>query len=318
MRATLGTNYRMLLSNLDRISGNMYQTREQSVTGKRVNRPSDDPVAIRPILHYRSQIEMSERYRTHLEFAGGDLELLDSNLDQLENIMVRAKELGISAISGAANDQDRQTFADQIGSLFEEMMHTANAQINAKYVFSGFRENTAPFSENPAYSSDNYDASDSTTWPVIYNGDGNAKTIEAGPEKPIRIGLTGCELFLGDADNDQAVDADGIDLFAVLKNFEYAIRGNNQAGMNNGLAQLETGAEQVRRLRSLMGNNAQRIEMAAEQFDEASVEFKEILSSYEDANILEVFSRLDQQEIALEAALNVTAKVSRLSILDFM
>jgi flagellar hook-associated protein 3 FlgL len=109
-----------------------------------------------------------------------------------------------------------------------------------------------------------------------------------------------------------------MNLFAVLKNFEHAIRENDYTKMNEGLENLENGAEQVRRLRGQMGNNAQRIEKATEQLYEASIEFKQIISRYEDADILDVYSRLVQQETAFEAALNVTSRVSKLSILDFM
>jgi flagellar hook-associated protein 3 FlgL len=132
------------------------------------------------------------------------------------------------------------------------------------------------------------------------------------------VALTGSELFLGDADNDQIVDPGEFNLFAVLKNFEDAIRDNDPARLNEGLENLENGAEQVRRLRGQMGNNAARIEKASVQLAEASVEFQQVLSSYEDADLLDVFSRLAQSETAFEAALNITAKVSRLSILDFM
>lgn len=318
MKTTLGMNYRMLSSHLENISSKMYRLREQSTTGKKVNKPSDDPGAIRPILNYRTQIQTTGRYLNHIQMAKGEMELLDSNLDQVESIMVRAKELGISAINGAANDEDIRTFANQVNGLFKEMLQIANGQTNGKYVFSGYLDKTVPFAENTAYDSDDYHPADSSTWPVEYNGDKHARTLEVAPEMRIQVGLTGNELFLGDADNDQAVDSGSLNLFAVLKNFEDALVSNNTAEMNTGLEQLEQGAEQVRRLRGQMGNNAQRIERAEMQLNEASIEFKEVLSSYEDADWLDVFSQLVQQETAFEAALNVTSRVSKLSILNFM
>jgi flagellar hook-associated protein 3 FlgL len=318
MKATMGMNYRVLSSELQNISNRLYDLRQQSATGKKLNKPSDNPGVIRPLLNFRVQSEVTERYLNHLAVAQGNVQLLDSGMDHIEDIMVRAKELGIAAISAGANDEDRKTYANQIGMLFDELLQAANNQNNGQYVFAGFQDKVAPFTENPAYDPDAYAPDDSSTWPVIYNGDNNIKMVEIAHGKSVRIALTGNELFLGDVNNDQEVDPGNIDLFAVLKNFEHAIRENDYTKMNDGLENLENGAEQVRRLRGQMGNSAQRIEKATEQLYEASIIFKQIISNYEDADILDVYSRLVQQETAFEAALNVTSRVSKLSILDFM
>jgi flagellar hook-associated protein 3 FlgL len=318
MKATLGMNYRALSSELQNISNRLYSFRQQAVTGKKLNKPSDNPGAIRPLLQYRVQSEMTDRNLDHMAVAQGNLQLLDSDLDHIEEILVRAKELGIAANNGSNNNEDRKTYASQIDMLFDELLQASNRQTNGQYVFAGYQDKTVPFTMNPAYDPETYDPNDSSTWPVDYNGDSNVKTIEMAYGKNIQIALTGNDLFLGDADNNHKVDSGGMDLFAVLKNFEYAVRTNDQAKMNEELDHLENAAEQVRRLRGQMGNNARRIEKATEQLNEASIEFKQIISRYEDADILDVYSQLVQQETAFEAALNITARVSKLSILNFM
>jgi flagellar hook-associated protein 3 FlgL len=317
-KATLGMNYRTLSAHLERMSGKMLDLRQQAATGKKINRPSDDPGAIRPVLHYRIQTASTERYANHISMAKGEMEVLDSSLDQLENILVSAKETGIAVINGSVNDADRATYADQISQLYDEMMQVANTQNSEKYVFSGYEESTRPFTENAGYDPALYDPANEATWAVSYHGDANAKSLEIAPGKKVQTGLTGRELFLGDADSDGAVDAGAVDLFSLLKDFEHAIRSNDEAALSTGLDRLEQGAEQVRRLRGRMGNNAWRIERAGRHMDDAAIEFKEIISGYEDADALKVFSDLVQHETAFEAALNVTTRVSRLSILDFM
>jgi flagellar hook-associated protein 3 FlgL len=318
MKATMGMNYRALSSELQQISNRLFDLRQHAATGKKFNKPSDNPSAIRPLLHYRGQTETADRYLNHMSVAQGEIKLLDSGLDHIEEIMVRAKELGIAAMSGSTNDEDRKTYANQIGMLFDELLQASNSQANGQYVFAGYQDKTVPFTENPAYDPDAYAPDDPSTWPVIYQGDNNLKMLEIAHGKSVQVALTGNELFLGDADNDQEVDSGNMNLFAVLKNFEHAIRENDYTKMNEGLENLENGAEQVRRLRGQMGNNAQRIEKATEQLYEASIEFRQIISRYEDADVLDVYSRLVQQETAFEAALNVTSRISKLSILDFM
>lgn len=318
MKATLGMNYRMLSSNLESLSNKMYDLREQSATGKKMNKPSDDPGSVKPVVSYKDKLASTERYVEHIGVAQGEMQVLDSNLDQVENIMVAAKEAGTSVVNGSLNEQDRQTYADKVGQLFDEMMQMANTQNNGKYLYSGYQESTAPFSENAAYSAEDYNADNAATWAVNYHGDSNAKQVEIGPDKQIQTAVTGNALFLGDADNDGAVDAGRADLFSTLKNLENAIRTNDADAMQAGLDHLEQGADQVRRIRGRMGNNAARIERANQYMTDASLEFQEVISDYEDADVLEVLSEMLQHETAFKAALNVTTRVSRLSILDYM
>ncbi len=314
MKATLGMNYRMLGYNLESISNKLYDLRQQSVTGKKLNKPSDDPAAIRPVLLYGAQSKMTERYLNHMAVAKGSMELLDSSLGHIGEIMVRAKELGIASISGTVNDEDLQIFANQIAALFDEMLQVANSQSTGQFIFAGYKDKTIPFTKNTDYNPD-----DPSTGPLMYyHGDNNIKTVEIAPGNHIQISLTGNALFLGDADNNGEVDPGAVNLFSVLNNLEIAVRGNDLENISEGLNLLETGAEQVRRLKGQMGNNAWRIDRATEQLEIASIEFKQIISRYEDADIIDVYSRLVQQETAFEAALNVTAKVARLSILNFM
>ena len=134
MKATLGMNYRMLSSNIEDMSNKMYDLREQSATGKKMNKPSDNPGAIKPLLDYRLKMTSTERYIEHIGEAKGEMNILDSNLDQVENIMVAAKEAGIAVVNGSLGDADRQTYADKIAHMFDEMMQMANTQKDRKSV----------------------------------------------------------------------------------------------------------------------------------------------------------------------------------------
>lgn len=88
--------------------------------------------------------------------------------------------------------------------------------------------------------------------------------------------------------------------------------------MDEMLATLESTADQSRSARGLMGNNAQRIETSREHLEGVKVDLAQILSRYEDVDIIDVITEITQTETALEAALNVTGKVSQLSIMDYM
>ena len=75
MRATQTTTYRSLQAFLDRTSDKLASLQLQAATGKRMNRPSDDPTAISPVLSARTQIKASDRY----------IETIATGLDRVDN-----------------------------------------------------------------------------------------------------------------------------------------------------------------------------------------------------------------------------------------
>jgi flagellar hook-associated protein 3 FlgL len=311
MRATQTTTYRSLQSFLDRTSDKLASLQLQAATGKRVTRPSDDPTAISPILSARTQIQTSDRYIETIESGLDKIDGADGYLDGIENTLVRIKEIGIATVNGSLNANDMQTFADEVHQLRESLLDDANAQIDGKYLFSGFAEKTAPFSLNP-----NYPATASN--PVNYNGDYGVLEFEISPNELIKVNMTGNSLMLGDINNDGAVDAGAVDVFALVTSLEEELRANNSAGVEALLDPLETAANQVRSQRSSMGNVGRRLEVARDHMDQIKIDMEAFRSRFEDADILETITEMAQQEQSFEAALNVTGKVSELSILNYI
>jgi len=318
MKATQGTTYRMLGSRLDDITRQLEDLRTIGATGKKLNKPSDDPSAIRPVLSTRKQISNVDRYLETMHSSLDTMESTDSYLEHVENIMQRAKEIAVNAGNGALNSDDLASLGDELKNLREELADTANGQINDKYLFAGFNDDTIPFVENTAFDPALYDRNDPTTWPYTYQGDNNHIYQEISPGEQIQTNLTGAELFIGDADMDGNVDSDKVDLFAVLALTEDAVRSGDTTALQTQIDQLDTAAEQNRRLRSQMGNRASRVDEAIMHQEQVKIDLKQILSRYEDADAIESFTAITEQETAYEAALSITGKVSKLSILDYM
>jgi len=318
MKATQGTTYRMLGSRLDDVTRRLEDLRNIGATGKKLNKPSDNPASIRPVLSTRKQISNVDRYLETMNASLDRMQATDSYLDHVENIMQRAKEIAINAGDGALNDDDRASLADAVRNLREELADTANGMVDDRYLFAGFNDDTIPFVENPAFDPGLYDRNNPATWPYTYQGDGNHVMQEISPGEMIQTNLTGAELFTGDADMNGSVDGDKVDLFAVLALTENAIRTGDNTALQTQLDQLDQGAEQNRRLRSQMGNRAARVDEAIMHQEQVKIDLKQILSRYEDADAIENFTEITKQETAYQAALSITGKVSKLSILDYI
>ncbi len=340
----------MLGSRLNDISTQLEGLRNIGATGKKLNAPSDDPAAIRPVFNTRKQISNVERDIKTMGQALDTMQATDGYLDNVENIMQRAKEIMTNAVNGSMTDKDRDVLADEVSQLRTQLLDTANATVNGKYLFAGYNVSTQPFVENAAYDAALYDPNDSTTWPVQYTGDDNATSLEITTGRQVEVNLTGNNLFLGSSTWTQdpappalpavnSIDTDRYDLFAELTQAEEAIRNFNasapydetnpdppsagslqayQQAMQTSLADLEGAAEQNRRLRSQLGNQASLVQTTMDDQEGANVDLKAILSRYENADAIEAFSNITEQETAFQAALSITAQVAKLSILDYI
>ncbi len=335
MKATEGTTYRMLQSNLTRVNNRLEELRIQGATGIKLNKASDDPSAIRPVLTTRTQLMHTDRYLETMGVTLDKMETTDGHLNHVENILQRVKEITINSINDAMSQEDLNTFADEVANLKSELLDAANAKVDGKYIFSGYSESTKPFVENPAYNPATYNQADSTTWPYFYAGDPNPTELEITPGEYLEANLTGNDLFMGI--NNSTVQAGGpsppaiyaadpgrMDIFSVLTRTEEALLAGNLddplgpgGGLQSNLSDVEIAANQERRLRSQLGNRASRVETAMVHQEDVKINLQQILSRYQDADAIETFNDIIKQETAYKAALSITAKVSEISILNY-
>jgi flagellar hook-associated protein 3 FlgL len=259
----------------------------------------------------RTQIQASDRYIETIETGLDRIDNMDGYLDSMENTLVRIKEISIATVNGSLTASDMQTYADEVNQLREALIDSGNAQIDGKFLFAGFSEETKPFTLNP-----NYPATEPN--PLNYNGDNGKIEFEIAPNELIEVNLTGNGLLLGDFDHDGTTDAGAVDIFALVTSLEEELGANNPAGVSALIDPLEDAANQVRGQRSLKGNVGRRLETAAVHMEQIKVDMEEYRSRYEDADILETITSLQQQEQSFQAALNVTGRISELSILNYI
>ncbi|WP_305043435.1 flagellar hook-associated protein FlgL [Geoalkalibacter sp.] len=295
MRATLTTTYRSLLANLTQSSTRLEDLRLQAATGKRMSKPSDDPSAIRPVLNARGQIRMSERFLNTLGTAADRLNILDTHMERVENLMQRSKETLVYAGNGSLSPQDLATLGDQVRLMKDELLSVANANVDGKYLFSGYKENVKPYP---------------TGTPGEFDGDPSAIDLEVGPGEKVKVNLTGPEVF-GDPGT-------GKDMWQLFDDMIAALAAGNADAALAEMSNLDRAADQARTQRSQAGNLAQRVDQAQTNMQDMRIDMMAMLSRFEDADIVETLTHMTMQETAFKAALDITSRVSRLSILDYM
>lgn len=130
----------------------MAELQNQAATQKRINKPSDDPLASARVLAARTEERGNQQYIKNINNAKSFLEFSDQSLGELTELLMRAKELAISQANDASgNEQSRQVTASEIEQIFNQSIQIGNRKLGERYIFGGSKTQTAPFSQAGEY-----------------------------------------------------------------------------------------------------------------------------------------------------------------------
>ena len=99
IRVTQGLIVQRTLSNLNAQFRRLLKIEEQMSTGRRVNRPSDDPVDARRAIAIRNDIDKNEQFLSNIEDSRARLTESESMLRRMVDIIHRTRELTIQGAS---------------------------------------------------------------------------------------------------------------------------------------------------------------------------------------------------------------------------
>lgn len=145
MRVTDRQQVDAFLTAIRSLRGNIFDRNEQIASGKRVNRPSDDPAAAERINQFRNVLRTTERRLVTVNEGAGRLNLSDSVLETAGNTLQRAKELAIQMRNDTNTSVERRNAAQEVQQLISGLAGIANTQLNGRFVFAGSQTQTEPF-----------------------------------------------------------------------------------------------------------------------------------------------------------------------------
>ncbi|MDD2236526.1 MAG: flagellar hook-associated protein FlgL [Kiritimatiellae bacterium] len=166
MRITDSMTNEMLSAYLLRNRSDVYKIQEQTSSGKKVSKPSDDPAAYDKIINMRYAGTMLDQYQANSTRLNGDLLTMDSQLQNAQDQLLRASEIVISGSDGTKNPEDLKALGEEINQILESLVGVANSKIDGSSVYSGLRQDVDAYSvvrdADGLISSVNYQGSDQT------------------------------------------------------------------------------------------------------------------------------------------------------------
>ncbi len=145
MRVTNSMAYNSLL---DELSKNMenYRTVNASIsTGKKLLNPSDDPTGMALSNSFNAQEAAYSKYLENISQAEEFLTATDSSLQEISNVIAKAREIAELGATGTSDNMSREISANQVQDLIDQSIELANTKVRGRYIFSGFK------TSEPAY-----------------------------------------------------------------------------------------------------------------------------------------------------------------------
>lgn len=327
-RVSENQNVRNLVSNALENKRRLNDLSNQLTTGLKVNKPSDSADA-GSIARYQTLIAKVDSYGTAIAQTKSYLEYQDSIVGQAAEIVVRAKEIAQQAANETLNPQSRAQLAEEVFQLRDQFASLANSQYQGRYVYGGVDD------DDPPYDANTYISPASGPAKVRYTFDGEAgtdvlKSVKVTDEMSVTLNTAADKVFGSGMEALERLSRAlvGIRTFPLPSGTpdgsgheytfpdEYHLQTEHIRGAIDLLNQARD-AELIPERVSL-GGRLRRLETGQSLLELTKNSAKEVLSRLQDADETEVAANLQQAQTALQASYSVTAKILRMTILDYV
>lgn len=330
MRVSDRANQGVVQDNLHRSRSRLENLQTQVSTLKRVNRPSDDPVGAAKILEVRTDKVNNEQFQSNGKLAEALLNNTDHALQDLSEILMRAKEIAINQSSGASSTPEtRIGVAEEVTQLYQQALAVGNRRIGDRFLFGGYRTNTAPFDREGKYL-----------------GDQGEMMVEIGREVYIGTNLPGSEVFntqpqgpqnevpsprsapsqvpeknnqvnrtLASQDEESSPN---INYFEELKALRVGLLTGDLNTIRGTLERFDDLQGKVIALRSKIGSRVQGIQGTISAHERHNITNAQLTSSIEDADMTQVVSDLAKEETVYKSTLASSKNLIQPTLLDFL
>lgn len=269
--------------------------------GRAVRSPSDDPVRTQQAMWYREQKREAEQYGRTLASVTVSLSATENTLSNISEVISEARDLQIRGSNDAMEGDARLAYAAQVDQELELLVSLANDRFAGTYTFGGRNTLEAPYVATR-------DASGRIVG-VTTNSRGVAGKLgrQVGADVLLTVNVSGADLFGKDGATFQSL---------------IALRSALETGAGDKIREmgvpLESALDRVTKASAVQGALAGRVAALVERSGRELISYEEGRSQAEDLDVARAMVDLQQEQVALQAALKSGAQILNLSLLDYI
>lgn len=292
MRVTYNMTANTVLRNLSNNLTRVEKLQEQLSSGKKINRPSDDPVATGRIVEYRSVLNTNNQYTRNSDFLKAELDMADQTLQSMSSVLNRIKSLATKGANESLPQSSRDAIAEEVNQLIDHLIQLGNTTVSGRYIFGGYKTTVAPLERDGDI--------------VNYNGDNNVRVVEVYDGVNISASPTGKTLFIDTR------------MFEHLISLKNALLDGNTSQINEDMGSLDNIMDRLSAEIASLGARMSRLEFNSNLLSDRNIKYTDLLSKQEDIEIEEVVLKLYAQQNVYQASLVAASRVLQPSLIDYL
>jgi len=280
------TRYRALaeINRQSALSADVARAQSDISTGKRIEKPSDDPIASARIAQLRRAQADAEVWARNIQTAKSIAAQVDTALGDMGGIFNRVKELTLAGRTESVSDADRSAIVLELNQLRDSLTNLSTS--------------TTP------------------TGQALFPTDAPLR-ISTSATQRLPATAQRSDVFDGVATSQGSQSLDWIigQAISAISNNDVNARRTAAA---TALDDIDKAVVHVTNQRAAQGLRAGQLDDAADALVEATTQLSEERSSLEDTDVAATVMRLNAKTLALQAAQAAFAKVNRNTLFDFL
>jgi flagellar hook-associated protein 3 FlgL len=271
------------------------EAQRQVSSGRRLNRPSDDPLGATAAINGHASLSQLDTYSAAADTAAYRLGVADNALSDMITQLTTAQSAALAARGSFQTQAQRDAARQQILAVRDALISDINTSFQGEYLFSGAEVKTQAYQVGSGY-----------------QGDSATSRIEVENGRSVASTFDGSRMF------DLPSGSASVDIIAALTQLAADIASNNQAGIATGVTAIQDAYNQVTTTQSDIGNQLRTIDDGKLRISSERTSLIARLSSIEDADLAKAAASLSQAETSYRAALQSLARTTDVSLMDYM
>jgi flagellar hook-associated protein 3 FlgL len=313
MRVATDSYTNTMLSEFNLLKQQQINLQNQVTTGLSVQAPSDNPEAMQTTLGDLASQATEQQYTSNISTAQAQANSVYGVLQSLQTITSQANTLVTEAGNGTNSQTTLNNYASQVNVLIQQALELVNTKDPAtgQYLFGGTSSGQPPFTAAT-------DANGNVTG-VTYQGNTSVNQTEISAGVTVAVGVPGANSSGSGAQGLITDSRTGADLFNHLIQLQQNLTaGNTSAITSSDGKNLQADESNMTYQVANNGNVQARLNTAASLASSQSNALATDISNASGADMVRTLTDLNQTQTAYQAALESSATIMQLSILNYI
>lgn len=248
----------------------------------------------------------NDQYMNTIQMVGQQLSMNDLQVNAIDTDATSLRQSLIEAIG----QEQAQALPEALQQTLTATVNALNTQIGSKYIFAGSRVDTPPVS------SDNMAtllAAPSAA--SLFQNDNIKAAVPTSDNGSTQYGLLASDVGQGVLQSIKDIAAYDAGPNGPLNG---KLNATQISFLKTELGNLDTAISAVRQQASVNGLRQQKMDELKTQYQTSSDFLTGFISDIQDTNMTEAVTKMNSDQMALQASYNVVAKLGKLSLLNFL